>query len=621
MPTLNELSHIKPPPLSPDAQYEEPKQEPNDTLHIKVPSPTLPSKPQSAQESEIQPADVEVKAELIDHSSELLQDTVQHGEAVFSTKATPHPSDTAMEHTFPSNASDLKIDVTHLGTELTRSASANPKSASSRKRAAPRSRVEKKGTASTVKPAKRRKVEAVSVDGTPSVQRSVTPASSRASKTPAPRNRKQESVTPVRSSSVAAPNDEDEEDDEDSELFCICRKPDDHTWMIACDGGCEDWFHGRCVNMNERDGNLIDKYICAYSIAFFLGTATNPSGPNCKTEGVGQTTWKPMCRLESCRNPARVSGSKPSKYCSDEHGQEFMKIHALKQEPEEVKGTVSSNRKRRRDNYTDHYGNGEVEDGLDTTDSTALRGGILRAAELRSIASGVKDIHEFRQLGEGVLSPPRTASPDDDAHNGFSYSVTESQQLSDIATKRQALKDRKGMLDDRERFIGLVKGRAKRVLEDLRKKESVKDICGYDSRLSWSDDEFLAWRNSPEGQKALESEILAAPPPLTSTPVILAESTSDPADANDPTAEVSNHVPDAADAGDAAENVDVDMDEDEIGRGMCQKRHCQRHRAWYKLQQQDVAFEKGELRLALGRLAVEEKGVRERAVVRSLEEG
>ena len=129
-------------------------------------------------------------------------------------------------------------------------------------------RVGKKGIASTLKkpPNKKRKLDIDSVDGTPAPQRSATPASSRASKTPAPRNRKQSSATPMQSSplpmSREAEGDDEEEVDDDEELFCICRKPDDHTWMIGCDGGCEDWFHGRCVKMNERDGNLIDKYIC-----------------------------------------------------------------------------------------------------------------------------------------------------------------------------------------------------------------------------------------------------------------------------------------------------------------------------------------------------------------------
>ena len=50
--------------------------------------------------------------------------------------------------------------------------------------------------------------------------------------------------------------------EEGAEVFCICRKPDNHTWMIGCDGGCEDWFHGKCVNIKEEDAALIDKYIC-----------------------------------------------------------------------------------------------------------------------------------------------------------------------------------------------------------------------------------------------------------------------------------------------------------------------------------------------------------------------
>ena len=141
----------------------------------------------------------------------------------------------------------------------------------SKKRPAPKSdkKVEKKGTASAVKkPApKKRKIETDSPGGTPFSQRSVTPTSSRASKTPAPRNRKA-SATPLRSSPFPTSSDVNDSD-EGNDLFCICRRPDDHTWMIGCDGGCEDWFHGKCVDIDERDGNLIDKYICKSIIQIF----------------------------------------------------------------------------------------------------------------------------------------------------------------------------------------------------------------------------------------------------------------------------------------------------------------------------------------------------------------
>lgn len=48
------------------------------------------------------------------------------------------------------------------------------------------------------------------------------------------------------------------------DVFCVCRKPDNHRWMIACDGGCNDWYHGDCVKVSEQEGRLIDKYICGF---------------------------------------------------------------------------------------------------------------------------------------------------------------------------------------------------------------------------------------------------------------------------------------------------------------------------------------------------------------------
>ena len=214
--------------------------------------------------------EVEVKAEIIESTS-----GGEHFNPGEATRTSPpnEISDETMREPTPRMDADGKHDVHSQPPKIepedsTPRISATPKPLPSKKGAMSKSsKVEKKGTASTVKgSAKRRKIEADSATGTPSLPRSGTPASSRASKTPAPRNRKQSSATPARSSSVAVANEA--EDDEDAELFCICRKPDDHTWMIACDGPCEDWFHGRCVNMNEKDGNLIDKYICKMGIPF-----------------------------------------------------------------------------------------------------------------------------------------------------------------------------------------------------------------------------------------------------------------------------------------------------------------------------------------------------------------
>lgn len=128
----------------------------------------------------------------------------------------------------------------------------------------------KKGTA---KPpaSKKRKVEGDSASRSPSGARTGTPANLRNSNTPGPKGRKGQSATPTRSSSVLngkeEENEEDDDDDiDDNELYCICRKPDDHSVMIGCDGPCEDWFHTRCVEMNPERMALVFKWYCKFSL-------------------------------------------------------------------------------------------------------------------------------------------------------------------------------------------------------------------------------------------------------------------------------------------------------------------------------------------------------------------
>lgn len=56
----------------------------------------------------------------------------------------------------------------------------------------------------------------------------------------------------------------------DEGVYCICRERDDGTFMILCEF-CNDWFHGRCIGIRERDGPFVDVYVC----------------PNCAKAGKG----------------------------------------------------------------------------------------------------------------------------------------------------------------------------------------------------------------------------------------------------------------------------------------------------------------------------------------------
>ncbi|KAF8976022.1 hypothetical protein BGZ46_008648 [Entomortierella lignicola] len=87
--------------------------------------------------------------------------------------------------------------------------------------------------------------------------------------------------------------------DEEEKLYCICKTPYDKSrFMIACDG-CDDWFHGDCVGVAEKDSEMVDMYYCK----------------RCEEKG-RHVSGKRKCIRGSCQKPA----ARKSKYCSKECG-------------------------------------------------------------------------------------------------------------------------------------------------------------------------------------------------------------------------------------------------------------------------------------------------------------
>ncbi|KAJ5293841.1 hypothetical protein N7508_008662 [Penicillium antarcticum] len=449
--------------------------------------------------------------------------------------------------------SDLKHGLTSRASSSDRSSPANSVKLSNKK---PAGSAAKKGTAKKPAPKKRKVADpdADSVDG----RRSNTPVS-RTSKTP---GKKQGSVSIAgspapeekkrsRKKGPKAAAEDDDEDFDENAVFCVCRRPDNHTWMIGCDGDCDDWYHGKCVNMHPRDAELIDRYIC----------------PRCASEGKGYTTWKPMCRLVECRKPARVTRNNPSKYCSDDHGREFMR-----QQTQQLKTKAGQTK-------------GRFED-------LGSMGGILTAGDLKAAIMGVSSTQEFRTLGDRISKSGKWLSVDVYAE-GTEYSPDEIAKIEKLRKQHEELIHRKEMLTARSTFVSLLRPRAKGIVERLKQHEPKggwKDICGFDSRLSWSDQEFDEWRLSKSGQRALAEGTVEA----------LAAGYRSTTDAD----------------GDTAMDSEADPSITALTQGVCTKKRCERHKQWIKVQQQDILFEEETAAQDLAKCEEEAKSVVERGVMR-----
>ncbi|KAL6244954.1 COMPASS (complex proteins associated with Set1p) component [Rhinocladiella similis] len=464
-----------------------------------------------------------------------------------------------------------------------------------------------------------------------SVKSSPTPASSRAASI----------EVRSRSSSVA---DTPGSSNDDGEIFCICRKGDNHTWMIACDGGCEEWFHGNCVNIRERDGDLIDKYIC----------------PRCAKPGL-QTTWKRMCRRKDCRKPARVMQDPPSKYCSDACGRMFFvelvqrgdpnvqisrdgqyiveaeKPKKLRKKHKKTEGRSKMARTLNNVNgdvgtpinndsrlatpaYSDEEKTEYETDSSLDDDMLPNRGSTLRAGEVKALLEKCRDVEEWRALGRKPETPPRDVDmPDADAKADtdgikpesarleLEFDELESAKMVSIQEDKRKLNEQNDMLSARELLLELVKMRSGSITDEVKKSHpKMKDVCGFDPRMAWSDEEFGNWYLQRGGKEILDQGIEKAkigPPEDSYGNVVNGIGEHDGGDGG----------------GDGDENTGNNEDTMPKKGGVCIKNRCPRHRNWAKSQLAELRFEQDLVRRQLGRCEAQEQKMKERATVRAWE--
>ncbi|KAI0374210.1 hypothetical protein BV20DRAFT_936099 [Pilatotrama ljubarskyi] len=245
--------------------------------------------------------------------------------------------------------------------------------------------------------------------------------------------------------------EEDEEEVVDDKLYCICKtKYDEDKVMIACDR-CDEWYHTRCLKMNDLEVDLIDQFVCPPCIK------ANPNLPL-------KTTYKQRCfaglkhprpsSAAACHKPARGAFSK---FCSDECGIAYMQRRI------------------------DGWGG----------DQAVLWASVRDVKQREAV---VVKVHVVREEPAGPLKPEqRTTGPGQlvtEHHEVQKPTKTQREravarlqaELLKIAPKREALKQELEVFLWRQKLLELAAARAERVQE-----------CGWDQRLCFDEDEYAEY--------------------------------------------------------------------------------------------------------------------------------
>ncbi|GMG31075.1 unnamed protein product [Ambrosiozyma monospora] len=251
------------------------------------------------------------------------------------------------------------------------------------------------------------------------------------------------------------------------EVFCLCRKIDDGELMVACDG-CDEWYHFRCVGMNTNLKELVNNYYCPFCDELLHK---------------GKTVWKKKCRLDGCFNPIKIDKEtgKGSKYCSPEHGVEFMKSQLLKH-------FVESNNEMK-----------------------------LQEGQVVKIIQQTKDYAHFKSLGTELPIFDKS-SPKGKEECDFKITKLEAQVTSMNTTKELYLSKTKYLLKlkekikllneilstDHESENGAVEKTETKPTKSRKSKKKKKtkrnkiDICGFDSNLRWHTMKWKAFTETDE---------------------------------------------------------------------------------------------------------------------------
>ncbi|KAI9234246.1 MAG: hypothetical protein BYD32DRAFT_385667 [Podila humilis] len=362
--------------------------------------------------------------------------------------------------------------------------------------------------------------------------------------------------------------------------------------MIACDG-CDDWFHGDCVGVAEKDSELVDKYYCK----------------RCEDKG-NHGSRKKKCSREECSKAA----VRKSKYCSRECGL-LVATERIRKSQERVFGGMSetnsstSAQDASMDSSKAHLQRRRRLTLADLDDRQRLLSIREKMAQVRKVCSILDD--REKQLEVCV---DRQARQDLGEYRLSASSLVATTSTMDGVSPATLSPSSSSVLDKED---GGAKGKAKGAKTQGGDKSKDKDkdaLCGFDYSLVWDDAEdmsrvekALSSMATPAGSRASS----VAPP---SFGVVITSKSSDGGvitKKQDQGASSSSDKSDGAHINGVSSSLLLQLQG--IGHRVCvSRKNCDRHVGWQKLKAAELDLEKTLQSKLLKSLKAEAKLVKSR---------
>jgi COMPASS component SPP1 len=223
----------------------------------------------------------------------------------------------------------------------------------------------------------------------------------------------------------------------------------------------------------------------------------------------------------------------------------------------------------------------------------------LHPTHVKALVGGVKTFNEFQALGRGESHAVKASVSDGTLPpDGEILNDGEKQRLEEISKKKDELRKERAQLKNVAELITMAK--AGHIAYAEREAINVKDICGWDSILSWQLAKIERWKATAEGAAAFENAALQLHP-----------------------------APEAP-ASDAAQKAFWERCEElrhprvvgplDYTHTICLKKRCEGHRQWQRIFVDNQRLEEEMLTRRMQAQNKEETGILERARRRYIRE-
>ncbi|XP_066147349.1 death-inducer obliterator 1 isoform X2 [Euwallacea fornicatus] len=231
-------------------------------------------------------------------------------------------------------------------------------------------------------------------------------------------------------------DEEEESEDDPNKLWCICNQPHNNRFMICCDT-CEEWYHGKCVNITKGMGQQMEsegkEWICLFCMDPSLkrpkaaarrirkashnsrqSTDSNNSAKKSQKER-GTTSAASAVPCVVCQKPSRKSSIYCSENCILAHAQGIERVVVFERTTGKMLTGAKAPSATNLDQWLKQHPGYEVVKSAGKVVTTKARPGQLTQSKLKLVKNsnndGVSVAVQQRGVNVGIMAHAPKHSP------------------------------------------------------------------------------------------------------------------------------------------------------------------------------------------------------------------